>query len=595
MPNALDSSSNSDTNIKNGYKIIHHGGIGIWKERNLSGSCHELRVWIKGELTRILIDMWAYQWWGKIDRVMENIVDWVQTILFTHGHMDHIGTALSVTSSNKYPQNIITTPGTKFVMNVALADAIKIADEFRKAKERKLRQDAEKIKWAVTFVNSFNKRKKGVVRNASGDRVETTEQAESKNAQLELMKRTLRENNVDPTDSKWYEKFTYVAPLEYTEEDLMELMNQVQTHDIHDGWRDIAPGISIRFDNAGHILGSVSITIRINHDWEDHNILFSGDLGSYKWDIHPNGLPIPPTDIPIETVITESTYGWFTRAPFAEDLGQYEKQLWEDIQKYNRIIHACFSLDRLQMMLYRVIDAKKRGIIPEDTLVFVDSVMGSKYIMAYHKQALRQDDKNLPTKNSPIHSILDKDYKNKEKYKLHNFADYLDPNNWEYIVVDYTNRDAWMQTIGDKKAIYITSSGMMDGGPIEDYLRKFISDPKTVFYSPWFLVEETRWFNILQKQAEEWGDRTIDLGEDGTYKINATFRQPKWFSGHGDSEDIQTWIKAIQLTPDANVIIVHGNKDTWSQELKKLLIQNNGLNEEQIVVPDLGTSLTKIF
>lgn len=51
-------------------------------------------------------------------------------------------------------------------------------------------------------------------------------------------------------------------------------------------------------------------------------------------------------------------------------------------------------------------------------------------------------------------------------------------------MVDYTNRDAWMQTIGDKKAIYITSSGMMDGGPIEDYLRKFISDPKTVFYSP---------------------------------------------------------------------------------------------------------------
>lgn len=57
MSNALDSSSNSDTNIKNGYKIIHHGGIGIGKERNLSGSCHELRVWIRGEMTRILIDM----------------------------------------------------------------------------------------------------------------------------------------------------------------------------------------------------------------------------------------------------------------------------------------------------------------------------------------------------------------------------------------------------------------------------------------------------------------------------------------------------------------------------------------------------------
>ena len=71
--------------------------------------------------------------------------------------MDHIGSALAAAPRNKGPQIIITTPGTKFVMNVALADAIKIADEFRKAKERKLRQDAEKIKLAVTFVNSFNK------------------------------------------------------------------------------------------------------------------------------------------------------------------------------------------------------------------------------------------------------------------------------------------------------------------------------------------------------------------------------------------------------------------------------------------------------
>lgn len=595
MSNKLDSSINTDTNIKNGYEIIHHGGIGIGKERNLSWSCHELRVWLRGEITRILIDMWAYQWGGSISRIMEDIVDWVDTVIATHGHMDHIGSALAVTSGNKYPQNIITTPGTKFVMNVALADAIKIADEFRKAKERKLRQDAEKIKLAVTFVNSFNKRKKGVVRNASGDRVETTEQAESKNAQLELMKRILKENKVDPMDSKWYEKFTYVAPLEYTEEDLMELMNQVQTHNIHDGWRDIAPGISIRFDNAGHILGSVSVTIRIKHNWVDHNVLFSGDLGSYKWDIHPNGLPTPPIDIPVETVITESTYGWFTRAPFAEDLQQYEKQLWEDIQKYDRVIHACFALDRLQMMLYRVIDAKKRWIIPEDTLIFVDSVMGSKYILPYVRQAQRQDDKGLPNNNSPIHSIIDKDYSNREKHNLERFAYYLDPTNGEYIIIDYTNRDAWMQTIGDKKAIFLTASGMMDGGAIVDHLKKFISDPKTVFYSPWFLVEETRWFNILQKQSQEWGDKMIDLWENGTYKINATFRQPKWFSWHGDSEDIQTWVKSIPLAPDANIIIVHGNKDTWSQELKKLLIQNNWLNEEQIIVPDLGTSLTKIF
>lgn len=110
--------------------------------------------------------------------------------------------------------------------------------------------------------------------------------------------------------------------------------------------------------------------------------------------------------------------------------------------------------------------------------------MGSKYILPYVQQTQRQDDKNLPTKNSPIHSIISKDYSSKEKDNLERFTHYLDPINGEYITIDYTNRESWMEAIQGKKAIFLTSSGMMDGGPIEDYLKKFISDPKTAFYSP---------------------------------------------------------------------------------------------------------------
>lgn len=128
--------------------------------------------------------------------------------------------------------------------------------------------------------------------------------------------------------------------------------------------------------NAGHILGSASPLFRITDENNEHHYVhFSGDIGSFKGGIAPAGLPTPPTDFPIETLIIESTYGGKVRDNFEKDLAEFEEEFKKDIKKYNRIVQACFSLDRLQKILYYTIDMKKRGIIPNNIPIFVDSKM----------------------------------------------------------------------------------------------------------------------------------------------------------------------------------------------------------------------------
>lgn len=104
----------------------------------------------------------------------------------------------------------------------------------------------------------------------------------------------------------------------YDTEDVERALVQIETHTIEDGWKDLIPGkLAFRFYNAGHIIGSVSVLFRITENNKSRNVLFSGDLGSYKWDFHPTGLPVPPHNLPIDTVLIESTYGNKVRHDFA--------------------------------------------------------------------------------------------------------------------------------------------------------------------------------------------------------------------------------------------------------------------------------------
>lgn len=223
----------------------------------------------------------------------------------------------------------------------------------------------------------------------------TTEEQGRKEYYLEA-KKLLEKEGVDYKNPKWQQKFQSPKKPEYDKEDVDKLVEQVETIDIKDGWTEIIPGkIAVCMFNAGHILGSMSPLFRITDaNGKLHYIHFSGDIGSYKGTIAPAGLPTAPKDFPIETVLIESTYGGRVREDFDVYLSQYEADIGKDIKKYNTLVQACFSLDRLQKMLYYTILMKKKGVIPNYIPIFVDSKMGVQYIDPYIRSAMAQIKEN---------------------------------------------------------------------------------------------------------------------------------------------------------------------------------------------------------
>lgn len=146
-----------NTKPTDGYEIISHGGIGNREKNcNLTGSCHELSVTIGGEIFRILIDMGAYQGPGRLERNFENIFNKeVDVVLFTHGHMDHIGDALNLTKFAV--EKVISGSETKKIMQIALTDAVKIEEMDYEIKKANFRAYLQRIKDAVKIVKEYEK------------------------------------------------------------------------------------------------------------------------------------------------------------------------------------------------------------------------------------------------------------------------------------------------------------------------------------------------------------------------------------------------------------------------------------------------------
>lgn len=74
--------------------------------------------------------------------------------------------------------------------------------------------------------------------------------------------------------------------------------------------------------------------------------------------MHPTGVATPPHNLPIDTVMIESTYGSKVREDFAIGLADFEANLKRDLAKYRRVTISTFAMDRTQNILARLIKMK---------------------------------------------------------------------------------------------------------------------------------------------------------------------------------------------------------------------------------------------
>ncbi len=328
----------------------------------------------------------------------------------------------------------------------------------------------------------------------------------------------------------------------YEEEDLEAVYSMVESVRYHVAI-DIAPGIVVKFHDAGHVLGSSYISI----DAEGKRVVFSGDIGNADVPILPETEPLSHADV----VVCESTYGHRTHEPIEERSMKLKAALERTIANKSVLMIPAFSIERTQELLYEF--DKILGDHPDlEIPIFLDSPMAIKATHVYRafETYLRFD--------SPIIQEADGDF-----FSFRGLKETL-------------SRDESMK-INDSPApkIIIAGSGMMSGGRIMHHLIRYLSDPKNTLLIIGYQAQGTIGHRIFN------GDKTISIFGKRV-KVGAQIAAIGAFSAHADRNMLTKWLQPKNRMIPQKIFLVHGDP-----EVKKAFAAH--LREQfktEIIIPE---------
>jgi Cft2 family RNA processing exonuclease len=328
------------------------------------------------------------------------------------------------------------------------------------------------------------------------------------------------------------------APL-YTADDAEEAVKHFDAID-YGRELEVAPGVHATFVDAGHILGSAIIRVRVEAAGADAKgperettIVFSGDLG------RPN-TPIirdPTIETEADYVLCESTYGGREHEPEEEAI----RILAETVQMVHDaggvLLVPSFAIGRTQEIVYELDRLLEAGRIPELPL-FLDSPMASKASDIYRRHADYFDDetrKLLASGNTPL------DYPNQTETRDIHESQKIESTPRPYMIV--------------------ASNGMLTGGRVLGHLRNLIDDPGATLLFVGYQGQGTLGAHL---QA---GATTVKL--DGQVRqVRCKVRSISGFSAHADEGELLDWLRHFAEGKHAGepgfprtVFLVHGDPE----------------------------------
>ncbi len=299
--------------------------------------------------------------------------------------------------------------------------------------------------------------------------------------------------------------------------------------------------IEATFYDAGHILGSSMIKLKIHQDRQERTVVFSGDLG--RWD-----KPIlrDPTVLrQADYVLVESTYG----DRLHEDVEDIDDLLCDVInhtrQAGGNILIPSFALERTQEVLYHL-----NKLLLEDRiahlLVFLDSPMAASVtnVFEQHPELFDREMTNLVNnKQSPFEF----------------------PGLTISRSVDQSKA---INNIRGTVAV-IAGSGMCTGGRIKHHLVNNISRPESTILFVGYQAAGT-----LGRQIADGNSKVRILGK--TYPVKARVAGIYGFSGHADRDELLKWLSGLTKAP-RQVFVTHGESDS-AENFAKFIHSKTGWN-----------------
>jgi metallo-beta-lactamase family protein len=334
----------------------------------------------------------------------------------------------------------------------------------------------------------------------------------------------------------------------YVSDDVGPAMMKFEGHP-YDIWEQIHPNVQVQFRDAGHILGSASVTLKINENGKETIIGFTGDIGRPDRPILRDPIPMPEVDY----LICESTYGDRLHESTPEQSDKFLEVIRHAcLEKKGKLIIPAFSLGRTQEIVYMLDKMEHEGTLPP-IKVYVDSPLAVNvtHIFSLHPECF---DKDI---NDYIHS-------NNNPFGFNNLI----------YVKDLEESKALNVT--QEPCIIISASGMMNAGRVKHHLFNNIENPKHTFLIVGYCSPDTPG-GVLRSGAE-----TITLfDEEKMVKAEVIIMDS--FSAHGDKNEMYNFI-ANQKGKVKRIFLVHGEEET--QVNFKHFLMEKGMG--QIEIPTVG-------
>ena len=484
------------------------------------------------ERARVLIDCGMFQ--GSPNESIRNRIPFafdpaeLDAVLLTHAHLDHCG-LLPVLVREGYAGPIHTTTGTVELATLVMLDSGHLHEEFAKRGARWEKRHPDKA--------AAEEREETDALQAALDVAEASENddnaANAANAGPWPRDSGPRDAEADLRAQPAVLDIDLDAPL-YTVKDAERVLPQFAPLDYGEE-REVAPGILATFVDAGHILGSAIIRLRITErDGGDERVIVcSGDLGR-------PGTPIlrdPTVMTGADYVLVESTYGGREHEPEAEAIRVLAETVRMVAEADGVLLVPSFAIGRTQEVVWELDRLIDRGEIPLLPL-YLDSPMASKASDIYRHHPDYYDEetaKLLREGESPL------DYPN------------------QIVVKDFKASQAIAKA--PRPYMIVASNGMLTGGRVVGHLRNLIDDRTATILFVGYQGEGTLGAH-LQAGAE-----TVKL--DGQVRrVRCQVRSISGFSAHADESELLDWLRAFGAGRrpgdpgfPRKVFLVHGDPD----------------------------------
>ena len=319
----------------------------------------------------------------------------------------------------------------------------------------------------------------------------------------------------------------HVEPL-YTEQDALDVFKYVTTCE-YEETVELCEGVSAVFTDAGHLLGSASITLELEEAGVHKTIVFSGDIGNVDQPIIRDPQLLKKADY----VVMESTYGDRNHTEVWSYTDELAEIIDETLGKGGNVVIPSFAVGRTQELLYFIREIKDQRLVKStpNFPVYIDSPLARAATTVFC---------------GDLHGYLDEQALELVKDGTHMFTF---PN----LNLVESSEESKMLNMDTTPKVIISASGMCDAGRIRHHLKHNLWRANSAVVFVGFQSPGT-----LGRRLLDGVEKVKLFGEE--IAVKAKIVNFQGLSSHADHDHLIEWIKAFDPKP-AHVFVVHGDED----------------------------------